>query len=335
MNATPPRRGIYTAQGLLAVLFWSTSIAFSRTLTERLGPLTAAAAIHLLAGSLSMLGYVRDPDALRRALRLPKRYLLGAGALFVAYMLALYLAVGLSRDRAQAVEVGVVNYLWPGMTLLFAVPVLKRRARWTLLPGTALAFGGAVVAIAQTGPPTWTGFLERLLENPLPYALALAAATAWGCYSTCCRRWMGSREEHALPLFLLAAGLVLLGLRARYAETSDWSGSTGWILAYMSVLPTLAAYACWDRAMRKGDLVLVASASHATPLLSTLLSCALLGVKLTAGLWVACAMVIAGALVCRFSIGGEPVAPLDPSGSARATAMRNSPAKRAPSTPLR
>lgn len=321
MNTPAPPRGIYTAQGMLAVLFWSSTIAFSRSLTERLGTLTAAAAIYLIAGILAMLAYVRDPAALRRVISLPKRYLLGAGALFVGYMLALYLAVGLSRDRAQAVEVGVVNYLWPGTTLLFSVPVLKRRARWTLLPGAALAFGGVVVAIAQTGPLTWTGFRERLLENPLPYALALAAAVAWGFYSTCSRRWVGAREEHALPLFLLASGLVLLGLRASSTETSDWSGSTGWMLAYMAVLPTLVAYACWDRAMRKGDLVLVASASYATPLLSTLLSCAFLGVPMTAGLWIACAMVIAGALVCRYSVGDDAAAPLDPSGSARTTPL--------------
>ena len=40
---------MYTLLGILAILFWSTTIAFSRTLSEQLGPLTAGASIYLLA----------------------------------------------------------------------------------------------------------------------------------------------------------------------------------------------------------------------------------------------------------------------------------------------
>ena len=36
---------MYTALGFLAILFWSTTIAFSRSLTEQLGVMTTAAAI--------------------------------------------------------------------------------------------------------------------------------------------------------------------------------------------------------------------------------------------------------------------------------------------------
>ena len=39
-----------TLLGFVAIALWSTTIAFSRSLTEQLGPITAAAAMFLLAG---------------------------------------------------------------------------------------------------------------------------------------------------------------------------------------------------------------------------------------------------------------------------------------------
>jgi hypothetical protein len=62
-------------------------------------------------------------------LRLPKRYLFGCGALFVSYEVALYLAVGLSVSDQQVLVVGLINYLWPALILLTAIPILRYRAR--------------------------------------------------------------------------------------------------------------------------------------------------------------------------------------------------------------
>jgi drug/metabolite transporter (DMT)-like permease len=54
--------------------------------------------------------------------------------------------------------------------------------------------------------------------------------------------------------------------------------------------------------MRKGTIVLVVSISYVTPLLSTLLNCAYLHMRPGPSLWLACAMVIGGAVLCRRSV---------------------------------
>ena len=54
--------------------------------------------------------------------------------------------------------------------------------------------------------------------------------------------------------------------------------------------------------MRNGDLVLVASSSYFTPLLSTIVSSIYLGVAPGAKLWVGCGLVIAGAVLCKLAL---------------------------------
>jgi len=70
----------------------------------------------------------------------------------------------------------------------------------------------------------------------------------------------------------------------------------------MSVFPTFLAYLFWDRAMRKGKIILVASFSYFTPLLSIIISSLYLQVVIKPSLWIACGLVIVGAVICKFSI---------------------------------
>ena len=73
--------------------------------------------------------------------------------------------------------------------------------------------------------------------------------------------------------------------------------------------------------MAFASVVLVAAMSYLTPLLATLVSCWYLEIRATATLWLACAMVIAGAVVCKLSVsepagagGEEGVEPRAPGG---------------------
>jgi len=54
--------------------------------------------------------------------------------------------------------------------------------------------------------------------------------------------------------------------------------------------------------MRKGKIILVASFSYFTPLLSIIISSLYLQVVIKPSLWIACGLVILGAVICKFSI---------------------------------
>jgi len=289
-----------TAQGIAALLFWGSTIAFSRSLAEELGTLTAASCIFLLAGGLSCT-YLVISRRLQRILHVSRAYLFGCGTLFVVYMASLYVAIGTAANRLQVLEVGLVNYLWPSLTLVMAVPILRRRARATLLPGCLLAFGGVLLAAAQTGE-SWQIFAANQERNWIPYLLAFVAAICWALYSNLTRRWAKEAQSGATPLFLLASGLVLAGLRLSFPEATQWTSQSVLELGYMAVFPTILAYAFWDTAMRRGNMILVASLSYLTPLLSIIIGSVYLGVGTGWYLWAGCVLVIAGSLVCKLSV---------------------------------
>ena len=303
MTQVPHRRGLSTALGLLAILLWSTTFAVSRSLAEKIGFVTAGAGMLIAGGVLGCL-YVGVVEGRRAAaiFRLPRAYLLGCGALLVTYMVCLFLAIGLAANRQQTIEVGILNYLWPGLTLVFAIPILGANVRWGFFVGIAMAAAGAALAPLRLGEYSAGTLLENLRTNPLPYGLALVGAVVWALYSVLSRRWAGGAEGGAVPLFTLAAGLVLLALRPGFHETPHWSWQAAGELAFMAVFPVMVAYALWDRAMRRGNVTLVAAMSYLTPLLSTVLSVLYLRVEVGWNLWVACGLIIAGAALAQQSV---------------------------------
>ncbi len=293
-----------TVLGVVALVFWSTTVAFARSLSQAIGPVTVGAVIFTTSGLVGCV-WLLVTGRLKETMRLPGAYLFGCGALFVFYMLALYLAVGLAATAQQVLEVGIINYLWPGLTLAFAIPILHRKARLTLWPGIAIAFAGVVLAAGGgQGPSSGSlvrGFLDNARANAVPYVLALGAAVSWALYSNLSRRLAGDAKGGAVPLFLLASGITFLFLRLFFREETGWTARAFGELAYMALLPTLLAYAFWEHACRRGNITLVATLSYATPLLSTGISCIYLGVAAGPRLWAGCGLVVAGAVVCRLS----------------------------------
>jgi drug/metabolite transporter (DMT)-like permease len=232
---------------------------------------------------------------------LPPRYLVICGGLFVLYIVGLYIAVGMAETRTQVLAVGLINYLWPGLSLAFSLPLLGKRGKLGLPAGILIALAGVWLATSGTNGIR----LDALFMDPsswLPYGLALGAAVCWALYSNLSRRLAGGSEGGAVPLFLLASGFLLGVLRLVSVETSTWGLRAGLELAYVSLLPGMLAYVLWDIAVRKGEIILVASLSYLTPLLSTLISALVLRITPSPAVWLGAALVFAGAILCKFSI---------------------------------
>lgn len=291
-----------TALGLLAIVFWSTTFGLVRSLTEQLGTLTAATCIYLIAGIIGCGYLAARPKQLSEVFRLPFLHLAGRGSLFVTYVVCVYLAIGLAATRQQVIEVALINYLWPGLTLVFSVPILKHRARPWLAPGIVIAFAGAAVAITQGSSFSWGAFSQGLRTGSVPYLCAFCGAIAWALYSNLSRRWASDAQSGPVPLFLLASALVLAALRCLFPEDPDWTLRAGAELLCMALFPAFLAYLFWDAAMRKGAIVLVVALSYLAPLLSAIVAALYLGVPLSWRLGVACALIIAGAAICKLSL---------------------------------
>lgn len=288
---------------LAACVLWASTIAVSRLLTEPLGPMTTGGVLFVLAGLISGVWTYRTAEGRRQLFRLPLRYLLGCGAIFIAYEVSLYGAVGLAVGRQQVVEVGVINYAWPGLTLLLSIPLLGRRPRWAFPLGILAAMAGVVLAASPRGGWSLGSFAANVRTNAVPYGLALSAAVTWAFYSNLIRRWTRDVRGGALPLFLLVGGVLMLALRGLVdTHPPQWSWGILGPLAFMVIGPTMLSYLLWDLAMRRGNPAFVASTAYITPILSTLTSAALLHVLPPPAVWIGCGLVVGGAVICRVSL---------------------------------
>ncbi len=295
-----------TGSGLGAILLWSTTFAFARSLSEQVGPLTAGTAVYLAGGCFCLLRLWWSKTPVGHLLKLPRAYLFGCGGLFIVYTSAIYLAVGLATDREQLLEIALVNYLWPAATVWLSLPLLKKRASLWLVPGTVVALTGVFLVMTQRARVSWPTFWEHLQGNPAAYLLALVAAISWALYSNLARRWSAPESGGAVELFVPATGLVLLALRLLTSEPTGWSvQAAGEAFALAGV--TALAYVLWDLSMRRGRLLLVFACSYFTPLLSTLVSCAYLKVSPGPKLWVGCLLLVAGSLVTWRSVSERPL----------------------------
>lgn len=296
-----PQLNRFTLCGFVAVLLWSTTIAIIRSLTEQVGPITSAASIYLLGGLLSMIPLFYSPSRIAQVRTLSRLYLFGCGTIFIFYMLAVYLAVGLASNRQQVLEVGLINYLWPALTLLFSVFLLGKSARFSLIPGTILGFFGAFLVLTQSDTISWASFSSNVASSFWAYSLALMAAVSWALYSNLSRRWAGTMSGNAVPFFMMATGLILLFIRFFSPEQSLWTLRSVAEALFMS-LATLSSYMFWDLAMRKGDMVLVAASSYFIPFFSTLVSSHYLGITAGLRLWLGCGCIILGSLISWASV---------------------------------
>lgn len=288
---TPQRA---TLTGLLAIILWSTSVGLIRSLTEALGPIGGAAMIYSTS-TLCLLAFYGLP----RIKTLPRVYLFAGGAMFVCYEIFLSLSIGLADSRLQAIEIGMINYLWPSLTIFFSLFINQQKSRFLLWPGLALSLGGIVWIMK--GDSDWTPALlwNNILANPLAYSLAFSAALTWALYCNITKRY--AQGKSGVSLFFFVSSLVLWMQYSFSAEgTISLTLPSALQLIFMGA-STALAYSAWNIGIQHGNLTLLATASYFTPVLSTFLAALWLNITPAISFWQGVAMVTAGSLLCWYA----------------------------------
>ncbi|MGH8384999.1 MAG: aromatic amino acid DMT transporter YddG [Pseudomonas sp.] len=279
-----------TACGLVAIILWSTAAGLIRSVSEIFGPLGGAALIYTL-GALMLIGLLGKPR-LRSTSRF---YLIVGSGLFVAYEVCLSLALGFASNRNQAIELGVVNYLWPCLTVLLAIVMNGQKARWIIVPGTALALFGIVWVVSGDGL-SLPGIVANVASNPLSYSLALACAITFALYCNVTRRYAGGQSLVGLFFVLTACVLWLkYALSSEVLPAFTLSGSLQLVAAGIAMA---GGYALWNIGILRGNLTLLATASYSAPVLSSAFAAVWLGAHLNVQFWQGAVLVTAGSLVC-------------------------------------
>lgn len=281
----------YTLAGCLAILMWSTIVAFIRNVAEQLGPVGGAAMIYTVSTALLAI-FIGLP----RPGRFSPKYLLVGGALFVSYEMCLALALGMANDRHQTVEMGVINYLWPCLTVLLAVMVSKKRVSLLLYPALALAFLGVAWTVSGDEGLSLNQIAANVATNPVSYTLAFVGAFIWAVYCNVTKRL--ANGENAITWFFMATALALW---AKYFMSDEpamvWSMGAVTDLLFAAVAMG-AGYALWNIGIIGGNMMLLATLSYFTPIFSTFFAAVLLDIELTTAFWQGVVMVTLASLAC-------------------------------------
>ncbi|MBA6116383.1 aromatic amino acid DMT transporter YddG [Pseudomonas sp. NC26] len=279
-----------TACGLAAILLWSTASGLIRSVSEHFGPVGGAALIYTLGAALlvMLLGRPR----LRQASRF---YLVTGSALFVAYEICLCLALGYAVSRTQAIELVVVNYLWPSLTILLAIAMNRQPARWIIVPGTAIALLG-ILWVVSTDGLSLAGIRENITSNPLSYGLAATCAITFALYCNVTRRYANG-QSHVVLFFVLTAAVLWLQYLVSNETLPPFSLRHGLELLAAAV-GMAGGYALWNIGILRGNLTLMATASYFAPVLSSAFAAAWLGAQLGLQFWQGALLVTAGSLLC-------------------------------------
>jgi len=266
---------------LFTLALWS-SLATLGARLSHLPPLLVTG-LALCIGSL--IGVARWRDW-----RVPWRTLLvgvaGIGGYHALYFTAFRLA--------PAVEVNLINYLWPLLIVVLSALLLPGyRLRWHHALGALMGLAGAGLIVS--------GGRLQLDAAYLPgYACAAGAALTWGLYSVLTKR-MPPYPAAAVGGFCLLSGLLSIGLylaEAIPAGSVVMPAGTDWVfLALAGVGPLGLAFFTWSAALRRGDPRIIGALSYLTPLASTLLLVGLGGQPLSAASVAAMLLIMAGAVV--------------------------------------
>lgn len=209
-----------TLIGLLAPLCWGMGVSLVRGIAEGFGLAQGQTLLYITA-AVCLFFVIGIPD-LRTV---DRRYLIFGLPTANASSLCFTLAIFFSAGGTQTMEAAMVNYLWPALTLLFAVVFNGVRSRWWIAPGMVLAFCGIVEILAGGQGFSLEGFISRLLEHPLSYILAVGAAVTWAAFSSMTRAWGGSTNLACLIFCINASIYGVLWLCGFWANLRHTAGS--------------------------------------------------------------------------------------------------------------
>ncbi|EML7356932.1 aromatic amino acid DMT transporter YddG [Enterobacter hormaechei] len=283
-----------TLIGLIAILLWSAIVGLIKSVSEGFGPVGGAALIYSCSAVL-LLFTIGFP----KIQKFPLSYLIIGSVLFVCYELCLSLSLGFTHSGRQAIEVGMVNYLWPSMTILLAVIVNRQKTSPLIIPGVILAIVGIGRVLGGDGGFSLTEMMNNVMDNPLSYGLAFSGAVIWAIYCVVTQRI--AQGNNGITLFFILTALTLWVKYHTSPQPEFTLSWHAWISLMLAAMAMGFGYAAWNVGILHGNVTVLAAASYFIPIISAVLAAFMLDSHLTLAFWQGTAMVSLGSLICWWS----------------------------------
>lgn len=283
---------------LLVVLLWAFNLTVVKVALREMEPLAfnmvrfACAGILLLALTLALEGSirVRREDWLRIAL-------LGAVG-HTLYQIAFVHGLALTTASSTALIFGTT----PVVVAILSRIAGHERVGLASAAGAALAFYGVYLIAARGGgePPSANPGAKVVGD-----LLVMGAVLCWSFYTVMSRDLLERYSPLRITTVTLLIGAALMAPAAAPELARQRWGSIGWLtwagLGYSFVFALALSYVLWYRSVQRVGNLRTAVYSNLVPVFGTAFGIALLGERITAGLAVGAACILAGIVLTRMA----------------------------------
>ncbi|EOR10584.1 aromatic amino acid DMT transporter YddG [Acinetobacter tandoii] len=284
-----------TIIGLCAIVFWAAIVGLLRQVTDSFGPILGVCLIYSLSSFILLILF--KPPKLHL---FPKVYLIWGSILFVAYELCLSLSLAFAQNNQQAVEVSILNYLWPSLTVLLLILTQEQKFHPLVIVGILLTLFGIIQVQVGNGEFSLNQLIQNIALNPISYALASMGAFIWAAYCTLTKKIGDGQNAIALFFCLTAVALWL-----KYVWMGDFQVPELHLQSFVYLAISAAAfglgYAAWNIGILHGNIQLLTAASYFTPIISSFIAMQLLDLELSWAFWQGAALVTLGSFLCWWS----------------------------------
>lgn len=291
-------KNLATLIGFSAILQWSSIVGLLKKISFNIGADLAVMLMYTLS-TVILLIFFKLPD-----LKLiSKKYLIFSTLLFVVYELCFSYAIALAQTAQQAIEVSIVNYLWPSLTVAMLILFKEIKFNAFVIVGLAISLSGIIVIQTGQGSFSWSNIFNNIQANPISYILAFLGASLWSLYCVITKKY--SDGHNPISFFFVAISIVLW-LKYLYSHQYSLSSlphfdlTTICLLGIVSLVVALG-YAAWNIGIIKGNITILVTLSYFSPVISTVISVFILQTTLSSEFWYGVILVTAGSFVCWIS----------------------------------
>jgi len=280
----------HTWMGLSSIIIWASLVAVIKLITESLSPILAIALIYSFSALCILL--LKGFPQLNQ---MPKVYLWGCGAFFVLYEILFLSSIAFSQNHEQVLIIGMINYLWPPLTVILAIFAKQLSYKRSVFLGFILAILGLMMVV-NPDILDIQKFWLILQQSPLAYSFAFIGAILWSCFSVLTKKY--AQGHNAIPFFFVITALSLWMLYSISREPFTIPSLSTWLIIAVTGSLIGIAYSNWNQSLQFGNMKLLILATYFMPILSSLMSILILDATPQLPFWIGTVLVSIGAIIC-------------------------------------
>lgn len=279
--------------GIFALLLWSTLVGLIKNVSSNFGVEAGTALIYTIATLFSFL--VGAP----KLMSIPKKYFIFAGSAFVLTEIFFSSAIAMTKTPNQVLEVGMLNYLWPMLTVIFSIFINNVKLRWIITIGVIFTIFGIYLCMGASGGLSFFNIVSNFKSNPIAYTFAIGGAITWALYSNLSIHY--SKGVNGVAYFFAIVS-ILLWIRFLISDSNIIIPNYFSIFSLIILGAILGlSYLIWEKAIHKGNFIFLVICSYFIPIVSMLFASFIIKSMPNIEFWIGVIFVIIGSLICWLS----------------------------------